>query len=156
MRTTFLFYIFLVSTLSITAQETKTVASDSLMARPVQNATLETEAERKAIEQARKEAIVNEITGLNTTGSKEIKRMMGKVAFTVVVGNVMHNPFSDCYIESFAPHSKRIIEGSNTTISGIPPDKILGVSECLNVKILPSLFLSTCPRAISLVIHAAR
>ena len=96
------------------------------------------------ISQARKEAIVNAITRLNTPGSKEIKRMMGKVSErvsapyfvseapdTVVVENITQNPFSDCYIESFAPHSKRRIDGSTTTISGIPPDKILGVLRVL-------------------------
>ena len=50
---------------------------------------------------------------------------------TVVVENVTQNPSSDCYIESFAPHSRRIVTGSSTTISGISLHKILGVLRVL-------------------------
>jgi len=96
------------------------------------------------ISQARKESIVNAITRMNTPGSKEIKRLMGKVAekisapyfesevpSTVVVDDIVSSPFADNYIQSFAPHSKRTTDGNKTTISGIPPDKILGVLRVL-------------------------
>jgi hypothetical protein len=93
---------------------------------------------------ARKEAIVNAITRMNTPGSKEIKRLMGKVAEKVsapyfvseapcalAVEHLVQNPFTDCYIQSFAPRSKRVTDGNKTTISGIPPDKLLGILRVL-------------------------
>jgi hypothetical protein len=110
------------------------------------------------ISQARKEAIVNAITRMNTPGSREIKRLMGKVSenisapffvseapCTVAVENLLQNPFADNYIESFAPHSKRITDGNKTTISGIPPDRILGVLRVLKCENLAFSLLEHVP-----------